>query len=59
MEARYRWEHQLQRLDRVLEAVTGKCSPEAAPLAQRSPKLGSFDINVAEFVDVKSLRANN
>lgn len=36
MEARYCWEHQLQRLDRVLEAVTGKDSPEAARLAQRN-----------------------
>ena len=36
MEANYRWEHQLERLDRVLEAVTGKGSPEAAPLAQRN-----------------------
>ena len=35
MEANYRWEHQLERLDRVLEAVTGKGSPEAAPLARR------------------------
>lgn len=34
MEAKYRWEHQLQRLDRVLEAVTGKGSPGAAQLAQ-------------------------
>lgn len=59
MEAKYHWEHQLQRLDRVLEAVTGKGSPEPAPLAQRSSKLGSFDINGAELVDVKSLRANN
>ena len=36
MEANYRWEHQLERLDRVLEAVTGKGSPEAAPLARRN-----------------------
>ncbi len=36
MEANYRWEHQLQRLDRVLEAVTGKGSPEPASLARRA-----------------------
>jgi len=35
MEANYRWEHQLERLDRVLEAVTGNGSPEAARLARR------------------------
>ena len=36
VEANYRWEHQLQRLDRVLEAVTGRDSLEAARLAQRN-----------------------
>ncbi len=36
METNYRWEHQLQRLDRVLEVVTGKGSPEAARLVQRN-----------------------
>lgn len=34
METNYRWEHQLQRLDRVLEVVTGKGSPEAAPIVR-------------------------
>jgi len=33
MEANYRWGHQLQRLDRVLEEVTGSDSPRVALLA--------------------------
>jgi len=36
MEANYRWEHQLQRLDRVLEQVTGGAAPQDAPLSLRA-----------------------
>jgi sugar transferase (PEP-CTERM/EpsH1 system associated) len=36
MEANYRWEHQLQRLDRVLEEVTGSDSPRVPLLASRA-----------------------